>query len=114
MPRWVAATYTRPIVHIAYLDIEGSDEVCEIFGILFRFVGSTYRRVQVWWDVEIVLVFQRSEGEVLRGVTGTAVHTDAVFNLEDCYAWVSGQQTRREARCGISLVGDVGLWFSGQ
>jgi hypothetical protein len=91
VPRWVVATYTWPIVDIAHLDIEDSDEVGEIFGILLRFVGSTYRRVQVWWDVEIVLVFQWSEGEVLRGVTGTAVHMDAVFNLEDCYVWVLGQ-----------------------
>jgi hypothetical protein len=91
VPCWVVATYTWPIVDIAYLDIEDSDEAGEIFGILSRFVGSTYRRVQVWWDVEIVLVFQRSGGEVLRGVTGTAVHMDTVFNLEDCYAWVLGQ-----------------------
>jgi hypothetical protein len=83
VPRWVVTTYTRPIVDIANLDIEGSDEVGEIFGILFRFVGPTCRRVQVRWDVEIVLVFQRREGEVLRGVTGTAVHMDAVFDLED-------------------------------
>ena len=57
MPCWVVTTYTWPIVDIAYLDIENSDEVGEIFGILLRFVESTYRRVQVWWDVEIVLVF---------------------------------------------------------
>jgi len=62
VPRWVVTTYTRPIIDIANLDIEGSDEVGEIFGILFRFVGSTCRRVQVRWDVEIVLVFQRREG----------------------------------------------------
>jgi hypothetical protein len=83
VPRWVVTTYARPIVDIANLDVEGSDEVGEIFGKLFRFVGSTYRRVQVRWDVEIVLVFQRREGEVLRGVTGTAVYMDAVFDLED-------------------------------
>jgi hypothetical protein len=91
VPPWVVAAYARPIVDITYLDIEGSDEEHEVFGILFRFVGSTYRRVQVRWDVEIVLVIQWSKGEVLRGVTGTTGDMDAVFNLEGCYAWVFGQ-----------------------